>query len=64
LSEDSSFDDLCAAARGHLVRCPGHNITIADPSDNYETETACDDLDRRTTQRIAHLGHVAHFACR
>jgi len=32
-----------------LVRCPGHNITAADPSDNYETETVCAGLDRRST---------------
>jgi transposase len=32
-----------------LVRCPGHTIIDTDPSDNYETETVCADLDRRTT---------------
>jgi Phage integrase, N-terminal SAM-like domain len=33
-----------------LVRCPGHNITKAGPSDNYETETVSVYSDRAATK--------------
>jgi len=48
--------------RAELVRCPSHNVTTSDPSDNHETESVCAASDRGATKRIAQVGNIPYIA--